>query len=101
MYLVKITFKNVLNIQTTCLDKLLTSLPEPVVNVSVYLPGAPQGNEDERITYLSKMAMEYDCRLAKTMTLENCHEIAKMATNKTKAAFCNVTPKGKLYYKNP
>lgn len=42
------------------------------------------------------MATQSNCCLAKTMILEESHEIGKLAVNKNKAAFCFVTPKGQF-----
>jgi hypothetical protein len=60
----------------------------------LYIPGAPQGNDEDKIKFLSAMAMKYDCSLAKTMVFEHSHEIAKLASKKENAAFCHVSKKG-------
>uniref|UniRef100_A0AC35GNI8 Uncharacterized protein n=1 Tax=Panagrolaimus sp. PS1159 TaxID=55785 RepID=A0AC35GNI8_9BILA len=75
------------------IDQIVTSLPDPVANASIYLPGAPAGDKIQKTRFLSSVAMEKGCSLAGTMTLENSHHIADLVETKTKAAFCFVTEK--------
>uniref|UniRef100_A0AC34G9Y0 Uncharacterized protein n=1 Tax=Panagrolaimus sp. ES5 TaxID=591445 RepID=A0AC34G9Y0_9BILA len=75
------------------IDQVVTSLPDPVVKASLYLPGAPAEDVVEKMKYLSSVAKQHRCSLASTMAVENIPEFASLSASKTKAAFCFVSEK--------
>uniref|UniRef100_A0A914PYZ7 ParB/Sulfiredoxin domain-containing protein n=1 Tax=Panagrolaimus davidi TaxID=227884 RepID=A0A914PYZ7_9BILA len=75
------------------IDKIIDRLPQTTTTAHLYLPHAPKTNEKDKIQYLSQLALTKDCPLASTWTLEQCHDLAKLATSYEKVLICNTTLK--------
>lgn len=64
----------------------------------LYLPYAPKTNDKDKIQYLSQLALTKECPLASTWALEQCCDLAKLATSYEKVLICNTTLKSVFHY---